>query len=132
MKTSNPINPWNRKCPSRGVVDLLASKWVLLLIPLLEKGPLRNAELLRLVDGVSQKMLTETLRGLEAYGLVERHDYQTVPPTVDYRLTELGKGLGHIISVLDQWVVDHFYEAAEARIRFMTKRRKSWKLIAPD
>jgi len=89
----NPPNPWNRKCPSRGVVDLLASKWVLLLIPLLEKGPLRNAELLRLVDGISQKMLTETLRELEAYGLVGRHDYQTVPPKVDYRLTELGKSL---------------------------------------
>ena len=75
-------------------MDLLASKWVLLLIPLLEKGPLRNAELLRLVDGISQKMLTETLRELEAYGLVGRHDYQTVPPKVDYRLTELGKSLG--------------------------------------
>ena len=131
MKTSNPINPWNRKCPSRGVVDLLASKWVLLLIPLLEKGPLRNAELLRLVDGISQKMLTETLRELEAYGLVERHDYQTVPPKVDYRLTELGKSLGHILSVLDQWVVDHFYEAAEARIRFMTRRRKAGSQLRP-
>jgi DNA-binding HxlR family transcriptional regulator len=105
-------------------VDLLASKWVLLLIPLLEKGPLRNAELLRLVDGVSQKMLTETLRELEAYGLVGRRNYQTVPPKVDYRLTELGKSLGHIISVLDQWVVDHFNEVAEARSRFKTRRRK--------
>jgi len=124
-------NPWNRGCPSRSVVYLLASKWVLLLIPLLEKGPLRNAELLRLVDGVSQKMLTETLRGLEAYGLVERHDYQTVPPKVDYRLTELGKGLGHIISVLDQWVVDHFNEVTEARIRFKSRRRKAGSQLRP-
>jgi DNA-binding HxlR family transcriptional regulator len=119
-----PPNPWDSKCPSRTVVDLLANKWVLLLFPLLDKGPQRNAELLRLVDGVSQKMLTETLRELEAHGLVARHDYQTVPPKVDYRLTKLGKSLGRAISVLDHWVVDHYYEVATAHARFRNRRRR--------
>jgi len=118
-------NPWDSKCPSRSVVDLLASKWVLLLFPLLDKGPQRNAELLRSIDGVSQKMLTETLRELEAHGLVARHDYQTVPPKVDYRLTDLGKSLARTISALDRWVVDHYYEVAEARTRFRTRRQKA-------
>jgi len=122
-------NPWESNCPFRSVVDLLANKWVLLLFPLLDKGPQRNAELLRLVDGVSQKMLTETLRELEAHGLVARHDYQTVPPKVDYGLTDLGKSLGRTISVLDQWVVNHYYEVAEARTRFRKKRRKVRNLV---
>ncbi len=117
-------NPWDSSCPSRSVVDLLANKWVLLLFPLLDRGPQRNAELLRLVDGVSQKMLTETLRELEAHGLVARHDYQTVPPKVDYQLTELGKSLARTISVLDQWVVEHYYEVANARTRFRNRRGK--------
>lgn len=104
-------------------MDILASKWVLLLFPLLNKGSRRNAELLRSIDGVSQKMLTETLRELEASGLVARHDYQTVPPKVDYRLTDLGRSLARTISELDRWVVDHYYEVAEARKRFRTTGR---------
>lgn len=118
-------DPWDSKCPSRSVVDLLASKWVLLLFPLLDKGPRRNAELLRLIGGVSQKMLTETLRDLESHGLVARHDYQTVPPKVDYRLTNLGKSLARAVSVLDRWVIDHYYAVAEARMQFPTKPRKA-------
>ena len=118
-------NPWDSKCPSRSVVDLLASKWVLLLFPLLNKGPRRNADLLRSVGGVSQKMLTETLRDLEAHGLVARHDYRTVPPKVDYRLTKLGKTLARTISVLDRWVVEHHYEIADARERFQTRRARA-------
>jgi DNA-binding HxlR family transcriptional regulator len=116
-------NPWDSNCPSRSVVDLLASKWVLLLFPLLSRGPLRNAELLRLIDGISQKMLTESLRDLEASGLVKRHDYQTVPPKVDYRLTDLGKSLARTISALDHWVINHYYEVAEARARFRSQNK---------
>jgi len=101
---------------------LLASKWVLLLFPLLDKGPRRNAELLRLIDGISQKMLTETLRELEAHGLVARRDYRTVPPKVDYRLTDLGKSLARIIGSLDRWVIAHYYEMAGARATFGAKR----------
>lgn len=121
-------NPWDRRCPSRDLVGLLANKWVLLLFPLLIRGPQRNADLLRMVDGVSQKMLTETLRELEEHGLLARHDYQTVPPKVDYRLTDLGRSLARVISVLDKWVVDHFYDIEGARKRFRsTSSRKPKK-----
>ena len=118
-------DPWNSRCPSRGVIDLLGDKWTLLLFPVLQKGARRNAELLRSVDGISQKVLTDTLRKLESHGLVARHDYGTVPPKVDYRLTDLGLDLAKAISTLDHWVVAHYYEIAEARERF--KRRTQRK-----
>ncbi len=63
-----PADPWSDTCPSRDVIGLLASKWVALLIPLLRRGPRRNGELMRGIAGVSQKMLTQTLRELEGHG----------------------------------------------------------------
>lgn len=110
-------DPWDRHCPSRALVDLLADKWVLLLFPVLAKETRRHAELMRLLDGVSQKMLTETLRKLEDHGLVIRRDYKTVPPKVDYRLSDLGKSLAKTIAALDRWVIDHYYDVANARQR---------------
>jgi DNA-binding HxlR family transcriptional regulator len=65
---------------------------------------------MRRIDGVSQKMLTKTLKDLEENGLVLRTDYHEVPPKVDYRLTELGQSLGVLIGKIDTWVVEHFYE----------------------
>lgn len=103
---------------------MLANKWALLIFPLLAHGPCRNAELLRLVSGISQKVMTDTLRELESHGLVIRHDYGTVPPKVDYRLTDLGKTLAEVMGVLDQWVVDHYYEVATARERFRRNARR--------
>jgi DNA-binding HxlR family transcriptional regulator len=113
-------NPWSSACPSRGVIDLLASRWVLLLVPLLRGGPRRNAELLRGAEGVSQKMLTQTLRTLERHGLVNRYDYHQVPPRVEYALTPLGHSLADTIMVLDDWVIRHYHEIPEQR---KSKRR---------
>jgi DNA-binding HxlR family transcriptional regulator len=105
-----PLNPWFEACPSREIIDLIASKWVLLVIPLLRDRAMRNNDLLRAVEGISQKMLTQTLRGLQEHNLVAREDFDEVPPRVVYSLTPLGQSLASILTTLDQWVIDHFYD----------------------
>src|SRR5437762_7478950 len=113
-KTLRRPDPWSTTCPSRDVIGLLASKWVMLLIPLLRRGPKRNGDLMRGCAGVSQKMLTQTLRDLEDHGLVARRDYAEVPPRVDYTLTPLGESLAKTIAALDDWVVRHYHDMIEA------------------
>ena len=103
----NP-NPYAAACPSREIIAVIGDKWSLLLFPLLEAGPKRNAELLTAIEGISQKMLTQTLRRLERHNLVARTDYGEVPPRVDYRLTQLGQSLANVIGELDRWVIDNF------------------------
>ena len=105
-------------CPSRRVLELIADKWTMLILPALAKGPRRNSELMRAVGGVSQKMLTQTLRELERNGLIERRDYGEIPPRVDYRLTELGRSLAEPIWALDCWAQRHFSEVEAARAAF--------------
>ena len=107
MKKPDPYNP---ECPSRELIDVIGDKWTLLILPALSAGPKRNSELLREIGGISQKMLTQTLKRLENYNLLERRDYQTVPPHVDYRLTKLGKSLGKLVAGVDQWVIKNFYK----------------------
>ena len=108
------VDPWSDTCPSRDVIGLLASKWVALVIPLLRGGPRRNGELMRAIAGVSQKMLTQTLRDLERHGLVARRDYAQVPPRVEYTLTPLGDSLAKTIVALDDWVVRHYHDMVKA------------------
>ncbi len=105
-------------CPSRRVLALIADKWTMLILPALQDGPRRNAELMRAVGGVSQKMLTQTLRELERNGLIERRDYGEIPPRVDYRLTALGRSLTEPIWALDRWAEGHFGEVEAARVAF--------------
>jgi DNA-binding HxlR family transcriptional regulator len=105
-------------CPSRRVLALIADKWTMLILPALQDGPRRNAELMRAVGGVSQKMLTQTLRELERNGLIERRDYGEIPPRVDYRLTALGRSLTEPIWALDRWAERHFSEVEAARVAF--------------
>jgi DNA-binding HxlR family transcriptional regulator len=102
---------WNAGCPSRRVLELVANKWALLIVPLLRGRPQRNNELLRKVGGISQKMLTQTLRELEQNGLVLREDLRTVPPHVEYRLSPLGLSLSRTLMAVDRWA-----EANHARI----------------
>lgn len=97
----------------------------MLILPLLEAGPRRNADLLRGAQGISQKMLTQTLRALEQHGLVRRRDYREVPPRVDYALTPLGASLAHTLGALDAWVVDHFAEVDSARRKYRRPRPPS-------
>ena len=91
-------------CPARRLLDILAEKWTLLIVHALAKGPLRTGELRRRIDGISEKMLIQSLRSLQDHALVERRSYAEVPPRVDYRLTEVGLTLTPIVKTLDAWV----------------------------
>ncbi|HEU4452920.1 MAG TPA: helix-turn-helix domain-containing protein [Longimicrobium sp.] len=102
-------------CGSRRVLDLVADKWAVIVIYVLARGTRRFGELQRAVGGVSQKMLTQTLRGLEHDGLVERKVYPVVPPRVEYSLSPLGETLVEPLSSLCRWAEDHFWEVERAR-----------------
>lgn len=106
-------DPYVAACPSRELIAAIGDKWSLLIIPLLMKRRMRNSELLQAIEGISQKMLTQTLKQLEFYQLVKRTDYGEVPPRVDYQLTKLGKSLAKILSPVDQWVIDNFDKTQE-------------------
>ena len=105
----------------RGVASILArvgDKWSLFVIMLLGNGPRRFNEIKRMVGGISQRMLTLTLRGLERDGLVTRTVFPTIPPRVDYELTDLGRGLWQPVEALGKWARDHQIEIEDARARF--------------
>jgi DNA-binding HxlR family transcriptional regulator len=106
----------------RDVLDRVGDKWTLIVVHELAWGPRRFTELLRAVDGLSQRMLTVTLRGLERDGLVHRTIYPTVPPRVDYELTDLGTTLLDTICQLMAWTVDHLGEIGQARQRYDAQR----------
>lgn len=90
-------------CPTRQLLDLIGDRWTVLIIGLLEHEPKRFSQLLHMIGGVSQKMLTQTLRGLERDGLVTRTVYAEVPPRVEYALTPLGQTLIEPITALRVW-----------------------------
>ncbi|MFE6862926.1 winged helix-turn-helix transcriptional regulator [Nocardia sp. NPDC057668] len=102
-------------CEVRQILDRVADKWSLLVIALLEERTLRFSELKYKIDGVSQRMLSRTLRQLERDGLVERTVYPTVPPRVDYALTPLGASLHTTIKALVTWTEAHQNQIAAAR-----------------
>ncbi|MGO4568766.1 winged helix-turn-helix transcriptional regulator [Rhizobium sp. 2YAF20] len=83
---------------------MLAEKWVLLILHALAAGPMRTGELRRCIEGISEKMLIQSLRALQDHGLVQRQSYGEVPPRVDYRLTEVGLSLSQIVKMMDGWV----------------------------
>jgi DNA-binding HxlR family transcriptional regulator len=94
-------------CPMREVLDRIGDKWSLLVISTLGSEPLRFGDLQRYVDGISQRMLTRTLRSLERDGLVLRTDHHEVPPRVDYELTPLGRSLRGPVEALASWAKEH-------------------------
>ncbi|HLU77144.1 MAG TPA: helix-turn-helix domain-containing protein [Burkholderiales bacterium] len=102
-------------CPSREALRIIAGKWALLVIPALKDGPVRNNELLRRIDGISQKVLTECLKELERNGLVIRTDFNANPPHVEYRLSPLGRSLSDALLPLDQWVNANSVALEDAR-----------------
>jgi DNA-binding HxlR family transcriptional regulator len=97
--------PTIAECPSSAAVRLVGSKWALDIVFALRGGPLRNGALLRRLPGVSQKVLSETLRSLAAHGLVERTEHPTVPPQVEYGLTPAGRSLSDALTGLDAWAL---------------------------
>jgi len=96
-----PVDPAN--CPVRDVLSRVGDKWSVLTVVLLQDGPRRFNELRRSIDGISQRMLTLTLRALERDGLVTRTVTPTTPPRVDYALTDLGRTLLGPITALAEW-----------------------------
>jgi DNA-binding HxlR family transcriptional regulator len=105
----------------RGAASVLArvgDKWSVFVIMLLGAGPRRFNELKRMIGGISQRMLTLTLRGLERDGLVTRTIFPTIPPRVDYELTDLGRGLWKPVEALGTWATEHLTEIEDARARF--------------
>ncbi|NUU23062.1 MAG: helix-turn-helix transcriptional regulator [Streptomycetaceae bacterium] len=105
-------------CEVRQILDRVADKWSLLTIALLDERTLRFTELRRKIDGISQRMLTVTLRQLERDGLVERTVHPVVPPRVEYALTPLGATLHDTIQAMVLWTEEHQNEIAAARAAY--------------
>jgi DNA-binding HxlR family transcriptional regulator len=120
----------NRKetCPAvREVLHRVGDKWSVQIVALLGDGSMRFSELRRSIEGISQRMLTLTLRGLERDGLVTRTVFPEIPPRVDYELTRLGKTLLEPISALADWAAEYRTSIQEARERFDTRQSKTAK-----
>lgn len=114
-----PLEPCGQEdhpdCGIRDVLDRVGDKWSVLIVVELASGPGRFRELQRAIDGISQRMLTLTVRRLERDGLVLRTVYPTVPAQVDYRLTDTGASLTHLVQALADWSLAHRDVIAEAR-----------------
>ena len=111
-------DPYTAGCPSREVLDRIGDRWTVLLMGALAAGSRRFTELARDVEGISQKMLTQTLRGLERDGLVRRTVSGTVPVRVDYELTPLGRTLRGPIAALESWATAHMDDVVSARAQY--------------
>jgi DNA-binding HxlR family transcriptional regulator len=111
-------NPYDRNCPTRKLLDRIGDRWTVLVVGALSDGPMRFSELVTRIDGVSQKMLTQTLRGLEQDGLVTRTVTAAVPVRVDYELTEAGHTLQDPLRALEEWAKAHMGSILESRDSF--------------
>ncbi len=114
---------YNEHCPTRMVLDRIADKWTVLIMGALENKTKRFGELRREIGGVSQKMLTQTLRGLERDGLVARVVYASVPPKVEYSLTELGRTVIRILEAIREWSEKNIEEVLKARGEYDTRAK---------
>ncbi len=108
-------------CPSRQLLDRLADKWVALILTALAEGEQRYSEIARTIAGVSQKMLTQTLRNLERDGILIRSITPAVPVRVSYRLTPLGESLLPVVRAIKQWAEQNMGAVQDARRRYDTR-----------
>jgi DNA-binding HxlR family transcriptional regulator len=114
--TTQP-NVLDQNCESRQALDRIADKWTCLVVYALADGPRRHGELRRAIQGISQKMLTQTLRSMERDGLVQRTVIDVIPPHVDYALTPLGQTIITPLVAICQWAMEHLPELQAARAR---------------
>ncbi|KIF78853.1 HxlR family transcriptional regulator [Streptomyces sp. 150FB] len=98
-------SPYRADCPTRHILDRIGDRWTVLIVGALWDGSVRFSEVRRRVEGISQKMLTQTLRGLERDGLVHRTVHPEVPVRVEYTLTEAGRTLREPLRALEQWAI---------------------------
>ena len=113
-----PIDILNQYCPSRRVLDLLGDKWTLLTLNAIARGINRHNALQREIGGISQKMLSQTLRELERNGIVTRQVFPVVPPRVEYELTPLGKSLNEPVVALGKWAQENYAHVENAREKY--------------
>lgn len=119
METTMAVpNAYDAQCPTRLVLDRVADKWTVLILGLLAVQPVRFNQLRRRIEGISQKMLTQSLKSLERDGLVRRRVFASVPVTVEYSITPLGATLVDTVNALRQWAEAHMDEVAEAQRRY--------------
>jgi len=111
-------NPFDKDCPTRQLLDRIGDQWTVLIVLVLNDGPLRFTEIGKRVEGISQKMLTQTLRSLVRDGMLDRTAYPVIPPRVEYELTALGRQLVEPLSMLDRWARSHMDQVLEARDSF--------------
>jgi DNA-binding HxlR family transcriptional regulator len=121
--TGQPPPVYRLDCPSRDVIEVLANKWVLYVLGLLQRydRPMRFGELRREIEGVTQKSLTQTLRALERDGFIDRKVYAAVPPRVEYRLTDLGHEAGRLTAAISEWALANAPGVTAARERFYSR-----------
>jgi DNA-binding HxlR family transcriptional regulator len=112
---------YDQNCPSRQVLDRIGDTWSVLIIASLADGPKRHRDLASRVGGISPKMLTQTLRGLERDGMVSRTVFPEVPPHVEYELTGLGRSLLDLVGGLQAWAEGHIGDVAQARDEYDTR-----------
>ena len=117
LPDGRPADVYSAPCPSRAALDRIADKWTALIVGSLSTGTKRFSELRTAIDGISEKMLTQTLRSLERDGLVSRTAYPTVPPKVEYHLTDLGRTLREPLAAIRNWAERHINEVDAARRR---------------
>lgn len=117
----SPIQPniLDPNCGSRRVLDVLADKWTMITVYTLAQGTKRFGQLQREIGGISQRMLTQTLRDLERDGIVKRTVYPVVPPKVDYCLTPLGETLIEALTAVCHWAQGHLSEVEAARACYL-------------
>lgn len=105
-----PWNPYQRDCPSRRLLDRIGDRWTVLVVGALDPGPQRFSAIAARVGGISQKMLTQTLRSLERDGFVTRTVFPEIPPRVEYELTALGRSLQGPLRALEEWAISNMSE----------------------
>jgi len=115
VTTPNRGDVFARNCPTRQLLDRVGDKWSILLLGMLGEGDLRFSALKRRVDGISQKMLAQTLRNLERDGLISRHVEPTVPVSVTYAILPLGRELLGALQMLIDWAETRMGAVAEAQ-----------------
>lgn len=111
---------YNERCPSRGVLEIIGSKWSILVINLLSKKIYRFGELKREIGGISSKVLTQTLIKLERSGFIEKRSFPVLPMKVEYSLSELGNELSIILSSLTSWAEKNMDKVIDAEKEFLT------------
>ena len=121
LATKNNWNVFNKNCPTRMVLDRIADKWTVLVVSSLESETKRFGELKKEIDGISQKMLTKTLKGMERDGLIKRKAYPTIPPKVEYSLTDLGVTLVEMLQNIQHWAENNIEEIIKSQRRFDSK-----------